>query len=77
MLSVMPTSAWDAAIGACAGAAAVMVSMPCDTVKTYLQTHSTGRLNMSSRAQLALFIRTGEKDIPGKIPPYLRLQSNQ
>lgn len=63
MLSVMPTTAWDAAIGACAGAAAVMVSMPCDTVKTYLQTHASGRLNTSSSAQLALFISTGKFDV--------------
>lgn len=63
VISIMPTDAWDAAIGACAGAAAVLISMPCDTVKTYLQTHASGRLNTSTLTQLALFISTGKKGV--------------
>ena len=60
-VQAMPTHAWDALIGACAGAAAVMVSMPCDVVKTHLQTHARGKMgNLSTPQQMALFLSTGE-----------------
>lgn len=37
-LAGVPVEAWDVATGAASGAAAVLVSMPLDTVKVYLQT---------------------------------------
>ena len=60
-VTALPSSAWDAAIGACAGGAAAVISMPCDPVKTYLQTHAAGKLKLGTSAQLALFISTGEE----------------
>lgn len=55
----LPSQAWDMSIGACAGAAAVMLSMPSDTIKTYLQTHTAGRLASSPISQVAQFFATG------------------
>ncbi|KIY95208.1 hypothetical protein MNEG_12754 [Monoraphidium neglectum] len=40
-LAAVPSQALDMAIGAASGAAAVVVSMPFDVVKTYLQTHGS------------------------------------
>ncbi|KAG1679403.1 hypothetical protein FOA52_007694 [Chlamydomonas sp. UWO 241] len=57
----LPSQAWDAGIGATAGAAAVMLSMPSDTVKTYLQTHTAGQLALSPAAQVAQFFATGRQ----------------
>jgi hypothetical protein len=37
----LPEHAWDLMIGGAAGGAAVLVSMPFDTIKTYLQVTNT------------------------------------
>ena len=35
--------------------------MPCDVVKTHLQTHASGKMgNISTAQQMALFVSTGE-----------------
>ncbi|GAX73771.1 hypothetical protein CEUSTIGMA_g1222.t1 [Chlamydomonas eustigma] len=59
MTTMLPADAWDAAMGAAAGAAAVLVSMPCDVVKTHVQTQGVGQLSASPAAQVALFLATG------------------
>lgn len=41
LVSSLPQGAWDLAIGAGAGFAAVLLSMPFDCVKTYMQTHGS------------------------------------
>lgn len=69
-VSRVPTHVWDLATGAAAGAAAVLVSMPLDSVKTYLQTHgadlgaskgliSSARLFMETGAQMVAKGGTG------------------
>ncbi len=37
----------------------MLVSMPGDTIKTYLQTHTAGRMASSPLSQVALFFETG------------------
>jgi solute carrier family 25 protein 39/40 len=59
LTKMLPADAWDAAMGAAAGAAAVLVSMPCDVVKTHVQTQGVGQLTATPAAQIALFLATG------------------
>jgi hypothetical protein len=56
----LPSHVWDLAIGATAGAAAVMVSMPFDCIKTYIQTRG-GELATSPGVwgQTRAFMATG------------------
>lgn len=52
--------AWDLAIGAAAGVASVLVSMPLDVIKTYLQTHGAEIAVAPGMAgQVAAFWQTG------------------
>jgi hypothetical protein len=48
--AAVPEHVWDLAIGAAAGAAAVLVSMPFDCVKTYMQTHTVTPLSVGMMA---------------------------
>ncbi|GFR49742.1 hypothetical protein Agub_g11899 [Astrephomene gubernaculifera] len=57
--SKIPTQVWDIAIGAAAGSAATLISMPFDVVKTYMQTHATDAISLSAGAQVMAFLRTG------------------
>lgn len=50
--------AWDLAIGAAAGVASVLVSMPMDVIKTYMQTHGAGAAP-GLGGQVAAFWQTG------------------
>ncbi|KAG2442226.1 hypothetical protein HYH02_009710 [Chlamydomonas schloesseri] len=52
---------WDLATGAASGAAAVMFSMPFDTVKTYLQTHGADLSGRGFLGSAALFVKTGRR----------------
>lgn len=58
-LAHLPSHVWDLSTGAAAGAAAVLISMPFDCVKTYLQTHGTDMAGKGLRGSAALFVRTG------------------
>ncbi|KAI8462430.1 MAG: mitochondrial carrier domain-containing protein [Monoraphidium minutum] len=57
----VPQSAWDVGVGAIAGAAAVVASMPCDVVKTYMQVNPTcgGGLRGFAAAARLLIARGG------------------
>jgi len=56
----MFTQAWDLAIGAAAGVASVLVSMPMDVIKTYMQTHGAGAaVAPGLGGQVAAFWQTG------------------
>ena len=55
----IPTEAWDLVTGASAGAAAVLVSMPFDCVKTYMQTHGTDLGGKGVLGSARLFFKTG------------------
>lgn len=56
----VPDQAWDLAIGAAAGVASVLVSMPMDVIKTYMQTHGAGAAP-GLGGQVAAFWQTGAK----------------
>lgn len=53
------SQAWDLAIGAAAGVASVLVSMPMDVIKTYMQTHHGAGAAPGMAGQLAAFWQTG------------------
>lgn len=55
----MCLQAWDLAIGAAAGVASVLVSMPMDVIKTYMQTHGAGAAP-GLGGQVAAFWQTGK-----------------
>lgn len=57
----VPVHVWDLATGGAAGGAAVLVSMPFDTVKTYMQTHGTDLTGKGLLGSASLFWRTGQK----------------
>ena len=59
-MSSMPVHLWDLTTGAASGAAAVLVSMPFDCVKTYMQTHGTDVAGKGMLGGAALFLKTGE-----------------
>jgi hypothetical protein len=64
----VPQSAWDLATGAAAGTAAVLVSMPFDCIKTYMQTHSAEQMSKAVGlwANTALFAQTGRQLVQQK-----------
>ncbi|KAG2424442.1 hypothetical protein HXX76_014495 [Chlamydomonas incerta] len=57
----VPSQLWDIAIGAAAGSAATLISMPFDVVKTYMQTHAGDAVAMSAVAQVQAFFATGSR----------------
>jgi hypothetical protein len=56
-----PSQVWDLAIGAAAGVASVLVSMPMDVIKTYMQTHHGAGAAPGMAGQMAAFWQTGER----------------
>jgi hypothetical protein len=67
LLRPVHLQAWDIAIGAAAGVASVLVSMPFDVIKTYMQTHGAEAAAAGAGGQLAAFWATGN------VPLLLRL----
>lgn len=62
LVARVPDQAWDLAIGAAAGVASVLVSMPMDVIKTYMQTHGAGAaVAPGLGGQVAAFWQTGAK----------------
>jgi hypothetical protein len=59
LLRRVHVQAWDIAIGAAAGVASVLVSMPFDVIKTYMQTHGAEAAAAGAGGQLAAFWATG------------------
>lgn len=59
LLRTLPDHFWDATLGGLAGAAAVLVSMPCDTLKTYIQCHHTAGAS-SPQQQIRDFATLGK-----------------
>ncbi|KAF8066349.1 SAMC1 [Scenedesmus sp. PABB004] len=58
----VPEQAWDLAIGAAAGVASVLVSMPFDVIKVHIQTHGAElAAGAGAQGQLAAFWATGGK----------------
>ncbi|GLC60541.1 hypothetical protein PLESTB_001624900 [Pleodorina starrii] len=57
--SKVPSQVWDIAIGAAAGSAATLISMPFDVVKTYMQTHATEAISLNAAGQVVAFFKTG------------------
>lgn len=57
----VPEHVVDLAVGGLAGAAAVILSMPFDCIKTYLQTRDMGPRFQGTRGQLTLFLATGAR----------------
>ncbi|GIL80177.1 hypothetical protein Vretifemale_9357 [Volvox reticuliferus] len=57
--SKIPSQVWDIAIGAAAGSAATLISMPFDVVKTYMQTHATEAITLGAMGQVVAFFKTG------------------
>lgn len=62
----IPGDVWDLATGAAAGAAAVLVSMPFDCVKTYMQTHGTDLTGQGIIKSAGLFLATGKQMVANK-----------
>lgn len=60
-MSCIPVHAWDLLTGAASGTAAVLVSMPLDVIKTYMQTHGTDLTGKGIISSASLFINTGQK----------------
>ncbi|KXZ54726.1 hypothetical protein GPECTOR_4g794 [Gonium pectorale] len=58
--------AWDLVTGAASGAAAVLVSMPFDTVKTYLQTHGADLSGRGLLGSAKLFVKSGRRIVARK-----------
>eukprot|EP00878_Enallax_costatus_P032553 GHUV01035784.1.p1 GENE.GHUV01035784.1~~GHUV01035784.1.p1 ORF type:complete len:334 (+),score=111.85 GHUV01035784.1:363-1364(+) len=65
----VPDQAWDVAIGAAAGVASVLISMPFDVIKTYMQTHGAEAAiaagmgtaaSAGAAGQVAAFVATGK-----------------
>lgn len=54
-------SGWDLLTGAASGGTAVLLSMPFDTVKTYLQTHGADLSGRGVLASAALFVKSGRR----------------
>ena len=54
-----PEGSWDLILGGAAGGAAVLISMPCDTIKTMIQT-GTSRAT-GPRQQVREFLRIGRR----------------
>lgn len=59
--SSIPQHVVDLGMGAAAGAAAVMVSMPFDCIKTYMQTHGTEVAGKSMQNGALAFFMTGQQ----------------
>ena len=57
----IPPQAWDLTTGAAAGAAAVLVSMPFDCIKTHMQTHGCDLGGKGIFGSTRLFFKTGVK----------------
>ncbi len=57
--AALPSSTWDALLGAAAGATAVLISMPFDNIKTYIQTTNSLTVAAGPLAQMLLFASTG------------------
>ncbi|EFJ49599.1 hypothetical protein VOLCADRAFT_89479 [Volvox carteri f. nagariensis] len=57
--SKVPSQVWDIAIGAAAGSAATLISMPFDVVKTYMQTHAADAISLNAAGQVGAFFKTG------------------
>jgi hypothetical protein len=60
-MAQVPDQAWDVAIGAAAGVASVMISMPFDVIKTYMQTHCAEAAATGAAGQVAAFVATGRR----------------
>ncbi|WIA22871.1 hypothetical protein OEZ86_009816 [Tetradesmus obliquus] len=60
-MAQVPEQAWDIGIGAAAGVASVLVSMPFDVIKTYMQTHCAEAAAAGAGGQLAAFFATGSR----------------
>lgn len=60
-IKAVPGDVWDLATGAAAGTAAVIVSMPFDCVKTYMQTHGTDVNGQGVLKSARLFLATGQQ----------------
>eukprot|EP00879_Flechtneria_rotunda_P026180 GHRR01027898.1.p2 GENE.GHRR01027898.1~~GHRR01027898.1.p2 ORF type:complete len:127 (+),score=15.81 GHRR01027898.1:414-794(+) len=64
-------AAFDLAVGALAGTVAVLVSMPFDAIKTYMQTHGTALGGTGSVGSTGAFLLTGKalvrKNGPGAL----------
>lgn len=58
--------AWDLVVGAASGAAAVLVSMPFDSIKTYMQTHGTDLAGKGLLGSAKLFLLTGQQLVARK-----------
>jgi hypothetical protein len=55
-------AAYDLAVGGCAGAVAVLVSQPCDVIKTFIQcsSSSSASANLGVAGSAAAFWSTGK-----------------
>ncbi|EFJ47173.1 hypothetical protein VOLCADRAFT_105233 [Volvox carteri f. nagariensis] len=57
---------WDLMTGAASGVSAVLLSMPFDTVKTYLQTHGADLSGRGVLGSAALFVKSGRRIVARK-----------
>ncbi|KAG2497459.1 hypothetical protein HYH03_004614 [Edaphochlamys debaryana] len=69
--SKVPSQVWDISIGAAAGSAATLISMPFDVVKTYMQTHASDAVALSAPAQVRAFWDTGVRMVQSRGPSAL------
>lgn len=65
-LQKVPVEAWDLTAGAASGVAAVLVSMPFDCIKTYMQTHGMSLSGQGLVGSMNLFYQTGKDMVARK-----------
>lgn len=73
LVASVPDGVWDAAIGAAAGAAAVLISMPADVIKTVMDTGggAAGSTSGSLQQGASSFFATGNKLVAQRGPGVL------
>jgi hypothetical protein len=71
IVAAMPPHMYDLSVGAVAGTAAVLVSMPFDCIKTYMQTHGQEMASAGVLGSAGAFWKTGMTMVKNRGPSAL------